>query len=425
MDLYPYQRTGAEWLAARRRAILGDKMGLGKTPQAIRAADIAGARKVAVVCPAIARVNWQREFERWTVYSPELRVASYNQLADSRELRKTWAAWKPDVLIADEAHYLKTADSRRTKSLYGPYCRGDGLVSCAGAYWALSGTITPNHMGELYPHLRALWPGLLPGTGSYIDFLQRYTHWKPGTYGLDVLGNDLRTLPEIRAALAQHMLRRTPEQVAPDLPPVVMGELLVESSEAQAELRALEDTPEVQALRHKLDAGEPPPDSDPHLAAYRRICGRAKAAPIANQVAEELDCNAYDKVVLFAHHREVIEVLQQALAAHGAVVVHGGTSDNRRNVAIDAFQNEASCRVFIGQLQAASTAITLNSAHQCILVESSWTPADNEQAIYRLRRGLQKSKVHVRIAALAGSIDEAIQAVLARKTRALIELHED
>jgi SNF2 family DNA or RNA helicase len=81
--------------------------------------------------------------------------------------------------------------------------------------------------------------------------------------------------------------------------------------------------------------------------------------------------------------------------------------------------------VFIGQLQAASTAITLNSASQCILVESSWTPADNEQAIYRLRRGLQKSKVHVRIASLANSIDEAIQSVLARKTRALLELHED
>ena len=75
LELYPYQHVGAEWLAGRSRAILGDTMGLGKSPQAIRAADMAGARRVAIVCPAIARVNWRREFERWTVYAPELRIA--------------------------------------------------------------------------------------------------------------------------------------------------------------------------------------------------------------------------------------------------------------------------------------------------------------------------------------------------------------
>lgn len=424
-ELFPYQLEGASWLAQRRSGILADKMGLGKTVQAIRAADETGARRVAVVCPAIARINWAREFERWSVYSPDLKVASYNELADSKALRKEWAAWKPDVLIADEAHYLKDPTRRRTQALYGPYCRGDGLVRCAGAYWALSGTITPNSAIELYPHLKARYPEALPEDGSYASFLRRYVEFEPGAYGLRILGNRIANLPELRNIIGPILLRRTPEQVLPELPEVILGELVVDGGRALEAVREMERTPEVQELMRRLDENEPVPDSDPHLASFRKVCGLAKAGPIAELIADELESGSVEKIVLFAHHRDVIHNLHAALQKFGSVEVLGGQSDAVRQRAIDRFQGDPSCRVFVGQIQACSTAITLTAAHHCVLVESSWVPADDEQAIYRLRRILQKCKVQARMASLAGSIDELIQRTQARKVRALLQLYED
>ena len=420
-QLYPYQQTGAEWLSTRRRALLGDKMGLGKTVQAIEAANIAGARKMAVVCPAIARVNWRREVEKWAFYGLDLKVESYDMLARYKELRDQWAAWRPDALVIDEGHYLKSADSRRTKSLYGPHCRGDGLVRCAGAAWVLSGTLTPNNAAELFPHLRASFPDALPGSGTYADFLNRYTNYTVGDHGVKVISN--KNLAELRAALAPHLLRRRTEDVLPDLPEVQMGEVGVEDEAALAELRALESTVEVQELVYRLDEGAEVPDADPHIAAFRRVCGLAKAKPLADMVADELASGQYDKIVLFAHHRDVIQTLMQVLQPYRPVRVWGGDSDAVRQSAIDAFQNDPGCRVFVGQITACATAITLTAASQCLFVEQSWVPSDNEQAIYRLRRIGQKRQILCRIGYLDKSIDEAIQRSLARKVKGLLELY--
>lgn len=421
MKLYPYQQAGAEWLAGKRRALLGDKMGLGKTIQAIEAANITGARRVAVVCPAIARINWQREIDKWALYSPAVKIQSYNRLAADRQLRNEWAAWRPDVLIIDEAHYLKTKDTSRTKALYGPHCRGDGLVSCAGATWAMSGTLTPNNASELFPHLRASFPDALPGGGTFADFINRYTVWEPGDHGPRFLAN--KNLPELRAALAPYLLRRRTEDVLPDLPEVRLGELAVEGTAAMDELQKLEATVEVQELMYRLDDTSAVPEADPHIAAFRRVCGVAKAGPVAELVADELASGQYEKVVLFAHHRDVIETLMTALQAFHPVRVWGGDSDAARQRSIDDFQGKPQHRVFVGQITACATAITLTAASQCVFVEQSWVPSDNEQAIYRLRRIGQKSQILCRMAYLDKSIDEAITRALARKTRGLLELY--
>lgn len=421
LQLFDYQRVGADWLAERKHALLADKMGLGKTIQAIEGCNLVQAERVAVVCPAIARVNWRREFDKWGIYSPELRVESFNKLALDKELRKRWAAFQPDVLIIDEAHFLKTPSATRTKALYGPHCRGDGLVRCAGRVWLLTGTPTPNNASELFPHLRALWPELLPGAGTFADFINRYSLFIQGDYGVKVLAN--KNEEELRTALAPHMLRRKTEDVLPDLPPVVYGDLTVDNDHALAEVKRLEESIESQELVYRLEEGAPIPEGDPHLAAFRRVCGIAKAGPVAAVVHEELESGAVDKIVLFAHHRQVVEQLMQGLARFNPARVWGGDNDNVRQAAIDRFQNDPSCRVFVGQITACSTAITLTAAHHCVFVEQSWVPAENQQATHRLARISQISTVFCRIAVLAGSIDEAIQNTLARKIRGLTLLY--
>jgi len=421
LQLFDYQKTGAAFLAARKHALLGDKMGLGKTAQAIEAANISGARRMAVVCPAIAKINWQREVEAWAFYGLELRVESYNKLATDKDLRNRWAAWRPDVLVVDEAHYLKSPDSSRTKSIYGPYCRNNGLAGCAGAVWGLSGTLTPNNAAELYPHLRALFPEALPGGGTYADFLNTYTRYETGAHGVKVLGH--KNLKDLRAAIAPYLLRRVTEEVLPDLPRVFVSDMPVDGGKALDAVKRLEDSVEVQELVYRLEEGAPIPDADPHIASFRKICGLAKAEAVAESVTDMLENGQVDKIVLFAYHREVIQILRDKLAKYSPAHVWGGDTDAKRQQAIDDFQNKPQTRVFIGQITACATAVTLTAAHHCVFVETSWVPSDNEQAIYRLRRIGQKSQIMVRIAHLDKSIDEAIQKTVARKVRGLLQLY--
>jgi SWI/SNF-related matrix-associated actin-dependent regulator of chromatin subfamily A-like protein 1 len=153
-DLYPYQRTGAEWLAVRSAGLLADEMGVGKTPQAIAACDAAGVRSVLVLTPGIARVNWKREFERWQTiprtvfvvrsgddlrsvgaFCADVLVCSYAILAQ-KKARAYLAKLDFDALIADEAHALKEPTAVRSRAVYGhKFDRAVGLASRSRHVW--------------------------------------------------------------------------------------------------------------------------------------------------------------------------------------------------------------------------------------------------------------------------------------------------
>src|ERR1700674_4234287 len=158
-DLLPYQVEGAVWLAGQKTGLLADEMGLGKSAQAIVACDAINAERILVVCPASARINWEREFKRFstqqrttTVLSTggktplgALTICSY-ELATRKGTNTLLRAVNWDVLILDEAHYLKTPDAQRTHAVYGK----KGLVRSAKRTYALTGTPAPNNASELW-----------------------------------------------------------------------------------------------------------------------------------------------------------------------------------------------------------------------------------------------------------------------------------
>ena len=135
--LFDYQKVGADFLCKNPAAFLADEQGLGKTLQVIAACDTLGLTKVVVICPAIAKINWRREFDKWGTVEREVKVFSYDKITQSKEVRNEIAKFEPDVLVLDEAHYLKNRTAKRTKYLYGQYCRGDGLVRFADRVWLL------------------------------------------------------------------------------------------------------------------------------------------------------------------------------------------------------------------------------------------------------------------------------------------------
>lgn len=398
-ELFAYQEAGAAWLAARPRGYLGDEMGLGKTAQAIVAADRAGARQVCVICPASVRANWEREIETWS-----FGLWGYDVLSYDAAVRRGLPA--ADTYIVDEAHYLKTATAKRTRACLG----ANSPLRKAARVWALSGTPAPNHVGELHTWLSFMGAG--EGL-TYRQFLDRFTNWQMTEYGPKVWGNKRAAMDDLKALVDRAMLRRLKSQVLKDLPAVRWGDISLASRVGYS----------VNQLANDLVISDSLPSEDEHIARLRREVGNAKAQALADFLAEELESSG-EKIVVFAWHRSMMDTLEATLARFGTARIDGATPTARRQGVVDRFQTDPTCRVFVGQLTAAGVGITLTAAASLVFAEMSWTPGDNAQAAMRIHRIGQTQPVLIRTATLRGSIDEAVNAVLARKTRALEQLHE-
>lgn len=418
---FPYQIVGRDFLAGRERALLRDKMGLGKTAQAILAAQKIGARRLRVVCNAAAVPVWGRELAK---LAPEIdaQVSSYDEFRGLVNRRKPLGDGGP-LLVLDEAHYLKNPDSSRTKAVYGPACLG-GFAATFERVWALSGTFAPNHAGEYWTHFRALFGEPM----GYMDWIKRYTRYRHHPkYGPIITANRPDNLAEINAKIAAVSIGRTIEEAGIDIPPLFWQERLLPQSReiellARMEADAMADEQYRLWMARTGDADIAALEASPHVAALRRETGRWKAAAVARELAKELDDRQMDKVVVFALHRDVLDQLQSALRDFEPLRVDGSTSKKDRATAERLFQTKPQHRVFLGQIQACGTAITLTAAHHVELVEQSWVPGENLQAVYRCRRIGQARPVIVRVPSVAGTLDDAIDRVLARKARMIDEL---
>lgn len=428
-SLRPYQSDGVAWLAERPAALLAWEQGLGKTPTALCAAAEIGAQVVVVICPAVARINWQREAATWAPHL-EIHTHSYDEISRNG-VKPVTPEWY-DVLILDESHYLKEGTSARTKNILGMAKTFPNLAGRGARIWALSGTPTPNHVGEIYPLARSIFPDEVTAIGAasrpatYSNFLAHYCYTRPTRFGTQITGHRGDKMRELRDKLRPYVNRLRKTDVLTDLPPIEASLVLVQGDKAlvNAEVRRLaREHPEISvALKAAETTGELNIDS-PHLATLRRITGQLKA-PLAAEIVKEA-LSGGGKAIVFAHHRAVIGELQGAFSSLGCVVLDGQTSPTNRQAAIDLFQTDPSCRVFVGQIGAAGTAITLTAASNVFFAEASWVPADNAQAVARAHRIGQKLKVLCRFISLEGTIDEAVMRVNARKIKTLKSFWED
>lgn len=448
-ELWPFQKASLDYILSRNQSLIADAPGLGKTPQAIVYANEIGAKRVLVICPAAIRLQWARRIREWStmkwpfvVYpvinsrngvhpTAEWTIMSF-ALARNPALVAAIAAQHYDLLIIDESHYLKDPEAQQTKAVFGGadgmYRPGNfkeelpAIMGRCAHVLCLSGTPIVNRPLEAYTTTRHLcWDAI--DYMSFDKFRQRYNPQKlvmlkDGKRFTDErigrvreLGNRMRGL-----FMARHAKRDVMTQLKmPQFEVVRMEETGEIKAALQAEsllgldLEVLQTTNDYKVLGH--------------IAQVRREMGVAVAPQAAEYVKMCLD-GGEEKIVVFGWHIEVLDILQHSLAKYGVLRIDGSTSPKNRQAYIDSFMRDPKMQVMLGNIQSMGTGVDglQEVASHCVLVEPSWTPGENQQAVDRLDRGGQKGHVQADFLVAPGSILEKIlvsaleKAVIIHKT---------
>ena len=431
LQLFPYQEEGAAFLARKERAGIFDDMGVGKSAQLIRALDLIGAKRGLVICPAAVREVWVGEFRKFA--QRPRRILKGRDIQDlnlwlrgkadvlllSYEMATAWAKRLEgdlmDFIIFDEAHYLKNDQSQRTRAMLGSDCSGDyGLARWAAHVWFATGTPNPNDAADIWSIMRFCKATPL----NRRIFRDRYYRQKVGTHSVQNTPRD-EMLPELKQAIRSFSIRRTKKEAGLQLPPIWLTTVTVDGD--TAEIRDLmRQYPDMEAaILQAIEAGGLSFIDAQHIATLRRLVGEAKAPAFVELLAEELQ-DGLEQVVVFGLHVKALDHIEAGLLRRGVTVsrLDGSTSEKQRQAAVEDFQAGRS-RVFLGNIKAAGTGLTLTAASDLIMFESSWSPADNAQALMRVHRIGQTRNVNARFITLANSIDVIVSETVARKTAAI------
>jgi SWI/SNF-related matrix-associated actin-dependent regulator 1 of chromatin subfamily A len=408
-DLFRHQATGVAFLLSRRRAILADDMGLGKTRTAIVAArEQSPNGRVLVICPASMKHGWRREI---AVIEPDAPVEILGPGAPGGPARWTvvnydrltrHAEWlmelRPDVVIVDEAHFIKnrSARSNRTLSLVA--------VNPDAAAYLLTGTPMTNRPRDLFNLLKAVDH---PSAKSFFSFAQRYCAAHDNGYGLQTDGAS--NVEELAQVVSGVMLRRTKDEVL-DLPEKVRTWLPIEVKSdriRELELRAL-----AFLSANPSRGGSTWVTFLGLLNKARHQLATAKAPETARFVSDLVE--AGQKVVVFTSYQAAVDRMLKEFGDR-AVALTGSHTSDERDEAVQRFQDDEQIRVFVGNLQAAGTGITLTAGTHVVFNDLDWVPANHWQAEDRIHRIGQTQPTFATYLSAPGTLDEFVAQLLEAK----------
>ena len=379
--LRDYQAEGVAHMLRQSGACMGDDMGLGKSRQTVVASRMAaGSGRVLIVCPASLRLNWEREIKM--VY-PDARVGMIGEDRISTLAGCDWVIGNYErmgglvreselefaVMAVDEAHYLKEYKSGRTRNVFLLAAR---IERC----FVVTGTPLLNREIEMHTLLRITGHRL--GSLTLAEFRKSYA------------GS-----PEKRAALAaaiQGWMIRRSKDVLKDLGDKAR-QFVPLSPEGLDVYKEIYGDMTLQAM--------------PKIVRLRK-CLEGLKVPYLVETVQAMGEDG--KLIIFCEYMSTVEALKQALASLGVgcVSLVGSDSLKRRQAAVDAFQRDASIKVFIGTTMAAGVGITLTAANIVAFASMPWTPALMRQAEDRAYRLGQIRDVLVLVPIIQGTIDEGV-----------------
>ena len=447
LELMPHQaRLIASAAEGHRTYLLADEPGLGKTAQALLAAQAADAYPLLVVCPNVVKTNWAREAERWT---PRRRATVIHGDGDSMdafadivvvnyEILDRHVGWLGTFgfrgMVVDEAHFIKNKSSQRSKHVLELSERIRSRTA-RPLLMALTGTPLINAIEDF----RAIWQFL-----GWIDDLKPLPALMDALEETGLTPADPAFYPAARkAVIDQGIVRRRKAEVAADIPARRVADIPVELDDedtrsiraAEAELArrlvqrykaALETRRAgsvVDGIDHELvrrvavwerEEMETSTSGENVFSMLRRI-GQAKAG-LAADYAAQLARNV-GKVVFFARHVDVMDVAEETFTRRGLEhrSIRGDQSPKAREKAIDDFVNDPEVAVIVCSLSAAGVGVNLQVASNVVLAELSWTDAEQTQAIDRVHRIGQEDPVTAWRIIAAQTIDTRIAELIDSK----------
>jgi SWI/SNF-related matrix-associated actin-dependent regulator of chromatin subfamily A-like protein 1 len=443
LTFLPYQKAGIAFILGRLGSIVGDEMGLGKTVQAIGAINADPAiRTVLVICPMSLKLNWRNELNKWSSRSPEIFVfpeqrLEFGALADGAvrivvcnydQLKKLpLCVW--DLVVIDEAQYVKNPKAKRTELVKAIADRSKRRI-------LLTGTPLPNRPLELWSLLQIADPEdwdpagfskghpVGPGQGAgFFRYAKRYCDAKQVSHGRsgshwDFTGSS--NLNELQEKLRSTcMVRRLKKDVLKDLPPkrrqiIALNAPVSDSEHETFDSLNLSYDDAIEVLtRDRVAFTE--------LSKARHVTALAKVPSAIEHITDALD--GTDKLIVFAHHLDVIDELEKGLFGHGVVTITSATCPEERQRNVERFQTDPSVRIIIGSIGAMGVGHTLTASSHVIFVEQSWVPAEMSQAEDRAHRIGQLDSVLIEILVSDGSVDANImQTVIAKQAIADLAL---
>jgi len=344
-------------------------------------------------------------------------------------MKRSW-----DLVVVDEAHRVKNPRAKQSRRVLGETIgRGrtarkvPGLLAQANRVALLTGTPIANRPKELWPLVHALDEvqfgnffkyGLRYCDGHQVN-IGRKTIWDfSGATNLDELQRKLRSSIMIRRLKADVLTELPPKRRHLHVLPANGATKVVEKERnayegsqeavdvARGELEVARASGNERALQDAVASlAEANGIAFEAISAHRADLGTAKVKPAADHIIELLE-GGLQKLVVFAHHKHVIAGLVSALKEYSPVSLTGETRMDDRQAAVDRFQQDPSCRVFCGNIQAAGVGLTLTAASTVVFVEADWVPASLTQAEDRCHRIGQKDYVVVQYLVFDGSLDQ-------------------
>lgn len=424
---YDYQKEGIAYALQKKRCIMGDEPGLGKTAQAIGTLTASGAFPALVICPASLKVNWQREFKKFGGVDAvilddsnrgvwqnlltmkrndgkpfcQVIITNYESLKKffvRRLIRKERFTMKsiefdPRInlfrtVIIDESHKCKSNKTQQSKFVQG-IAEGKEYVL------ELTGTPVVNNNEDLVQQLRIM--DRLNDFGGYQKFIGRYCQGLNKSSHVKELNLRLRNVC---------FFRRQKKDVLTQLPDKTRSYLVTDISNRKEYAAAEKDV--IKYLRDYQNADDDKlqrairGDIMVRMNILKQVSARGKIDSAVDVIHNTIDGG--DKLIVFCFLKEVVAALKREFPQ--AVTVTGDDNDRQKQFSVDKFQQDETCKLIILNYRSGGTGLTLTAASNVLFVEFPYTYADCCQAEDRAHRNGQKNAVTCTYLLGQNTIDE-------------------
>jgi SWI/SNF-related matrix-associated actin-dependent regulator 1 of chromatin subfamily A len=415
-----HQKEAIQKLVENKKFILADDMGLGKTTSTIIAALESGSKKILIICPATLKINWKREIENYTdrsIYIAEGKnfstdhdfvIINYDIIKNFHETKKKGDSEinraNFDLVIVDEAHYIKNGTAQRTKLI-------NDIVKNVDRLWLLTGTPMTSRPMDYFNLLSLVDSPVSKNWMAYaIRYCSGYQFNVGGRKVWNVTGAS--NLEELRDRTSGTILRRLKENVL-DLPDKIITPIYLRLKSKEYE----------DVMGDYFNWYEKNPEESKSLTVQftkltkvRQIIANEKT----NQTIELVEniIEQGKKVIIFCNFTESLNKIIEHFGK-AAVRLDGSMSKPERQNSVDQFQDNDKVKVFVGNIKAAGVGITLTAGEAVIMNDLSFLPSDHAQAEDRAYRYGQKNNVLVYYPIFENTIEGVIYDILNKKKQVI------